>query len=281
MIPGGLPVAASFDETFLDFLPSFFSNLDRFSWSHLWFLAYLLAFTLLYLPVFSLLTGGRDIRSRVPRIWVYAPLVPLVAGEVLLRPHFPGPYNLYSDWANFSQFSVYLMAGFLLARIPAIADAVAVEWRRAAGVALGAMLLLLGGILGLIDSRWLFLVAPSIAGWCAIVTLLGLTRERFRGTAPWLAYGRETAFPVFFLHQPVVVVLGFFMVELPLGLWTKFFLILFTSTVVTLAIYHWLVKPFAPTRFLCGIGGVAKRRRRPAAAVGFEPPSALGLKGGG
>src|SRR5262252_5425017 len=41
VIPGGLPVAKPFDEGFLTFLPTFFTRLDRFTWAHLWFLAYL------------------------------------------------------------------------------------------------------------------------------------------------------------------------------------------------------------------------------------------------
>ena len=32
-----LPLAAPFDESFLAFLPSFYTSLDRFTWSHLWF----------------------------------------------------------------------------------------------------------------------------------------------------------------------------------------------------------------------------------------------------
>src|SRR5262252_7572752 len=41
IIPGGLPVAPPFDESFRTFLPTFFTRLHRFTWSHLWFIAYL------------------------------------------------------------------------------------------------------------------------------------------------------------------------------------------------------------------------------------------------
>src|SRR5437867_4918098 len=40
VIPSGLPQAKPFDEGFLAFLPTFFTRLDRFTWTHLWFLAY-------------------------------------------------------------------------------------------------------------------------------------------------------------------------------------------------------------------------------------------------
>src|SRR5262249_10527659 len=50
VIPTGLPVAAPFDESFRTFLPTFFTHLDRFSWAHLWFVAYLLTLTMAYVP---------------------------------------------------------------------------------------------------------------------------------------------------------------------------------------------------------------------------------------
>ncbi len=50
VIPSGLDIAPPFNETFLEFLPTFFTSLDRFSWSHLWFVAYLFTFSLVFVP---------------------------------------------------------------------------------------------------------------------------------------------------------------------------------------------------------------------------------------
>src|SRR5882724_6143246 len=56
VIPGGLPTA----EPFLTFLPTFFTHLGRFTWAHLWFVAYLFTLTMVYLPAFSWLVRRRD-----------------------------------------------------------------------------------------------------------------------------------------------------------------------------------------------------------------------------
>src|SRR5574337_208753 len=53
LIPSGLPVAPPFDEGFFAFVPTFFTHLSRFTWAHLWFVAYLITFTVLYLPLFG------------------------------------------------------------------------------------------------------------------------------------------------------------------------------------------------------------------------------------
>src|SRR4030095_9217998 len=60
VIPSGLPLASPFDESFLTFLPTFFTRLDRFTWTHLWFLAYLFTFTLLHVPAVVWLLRRRE-----------------------------------------------------------------------------------------------------------------------------------------------------------------------------------------------------------------------------
>src|SRR5262249_45473543 len=136
VIPQGLPDAAPFHESFLAFLPTFFT-LQRFTWAHLWFVAYLFTFTLLYLPAFSWLLRRRSAHGHVSPWIVYGPLLPLIAVQLVLRPHWPGIQNLYDDWANVAYYTTYLFAGFLLARDPVLEEAAQREWRRA--LVLGAV----------------------------------------------------------------------------------------------------------------------------------------------
>jgi uncharacterized protein (DUF2147 family) len=65
------------------------------------------------------------------------------------------------------------------------------------------------------------------------------------------------------LHQSAIVIPGYFLIQLPQGLWTKFVLLFVVSSALTLAVYHLLVRPFAVPRFLCGMkaGPGALRRR--------------------
>ena len=119
VIPSGLPVAAPFNESFLDFLPTFFTDLSRFTWAHLWFVVYLLTFTILYLPLFGRILHAREwFKGGMSPVWVYAPILPLAVIQVTMRERWPGLQNLIDDWANFTYYSTFLIAGFLLARFP-------------------------------------------------------------------------------------------------------------------------------------------------------------------
>jgi glucan biosynthesis protein C len=267
VIPSGLPVAAPFDETFLAFLPTFFTDLSRFTWSHLWFVAYLITFTLLYLPLFGLI---RDSRARLEHgvsAWlIYAPILPLAIVQVTMRERWPGLQNLIDDWANFAYYSTYLLAGFALARWPGLESAAHRERTRALLIGLTSTLVLLLGVLGVFSSPAILLANTAIAGWCFVIALLGWAHRKLTFTTPALGYLTESAFPVYLLHQACIVIPGYFLIQLPLGLWAKFLLLLGVSSVLTIGIYHFLVRPFSIPRLLCGMKTRAKFLRRPLVA---------------
>jgi len=265
VIPNGLPTAKPFGESFLTFLPTFFTQLDRFTWAHLWFVAYLLALTMVYLPGFGWLLRRRDRVASIGSRVLYLPLVPLAVIQLTMRSRWPGIYNLYNDWANIAYYSVFLVAGFLLACHPTLERAVEREWKRSLVVASLATAVLFVAVLGVVQSPAVLLVGSAIAGWCFVVALLGIGKRFFTSTSPALAYLSESAFPVYVLHQAGIVVPGYFIVHLPLGIAAKFGLLLAVSMAVTLAAYEWLVRPFAVSRFLLGMRPKACTLRRPIA----------------
>jgi peptidoglycan/LPS O-acetylase OafA/YrhL len=261
VLPLELPRAEPFDESFVSFLPTFFTQLDRFTWSHLWFLAYLLTFTVALLPLLAPLAGRAAGDRRLAPAWVYAPILPLVLIQLVLRERFPGPYNLYRDWANVTFYLTFLLGGFALAAAPGLEARLREEWRRALALGLASTLVLLAAVLRLFESTPAVLVSSAVAAWCFVVALLGFARERVTRSAPSLDYLVESAFPIYVLHQPVVVVLAAGVVELPLGIAAKFVLLLAGSLAATLALYHFGVRPFRAARFLLGMK--PRRRGRP------------------
>ncbi len=259
VIPNVFPVAAPFHESFLGFWPTYFTP-TRFTWAHLWFIAYLFTFTLLYRPLFAAWMRRPSTVTQVAAPWVYAPIVPLALAQVLLRPHWPGLQNLIDDWANFAYFSTFLITGFLLARYPAFERAVHAETKRAFLVAFGATLVLLAAVLEFVRSEPLILACTAVAGWGFIVALLGYARRTFSHGVRALPYLTESSFPIYILHQVGIVVTGFWIIQLPLGITAKLGLVLVASVSVTLVFYHFVVRPVPALRFLFGM----KTRRRAA-----------------
>src|SRR6266852_3308638 len=244
VIPTGLPVAPPFDESFL---------------------TYLFTLTLLYLPAFGWLLRRRDRLTRLRPAMVYLPIIPLAVIQLTMRSRWPGIYNLYNDWANVAYYSVYLVAGFLLACHPMLEHLVQHEWKRSLALGLGATAVLLLAVLGIGASPAVLLVGSAVAGWCFAVALLGLAHQFLTTSCPALRYLSESAFPVYVLHQAAIVLPGYSLVRLPMGIGAKFVLLLLLSVSLTLAVYQWLVRPFAVPRFLLGMKPKVCPVRRPVA----------------
>jgi len=74
----------------------------------------------------------------------------------------------------------------------------------------------------------------------------------------WLVYGNDTIMPFYLLHQPVIVVIAYFVVQWEAGIWVKLLVILISSLLITLGLVELLIKPFNLMRRLFGM----KPRRR-------------------
>ena len=89
-------------------------------------------------------------------------------------------------------------------------------------------------------------------GWMGIITLLGIGQSKFNVHNQLSDYLTCASFPVYILHMPVLVVVGFYVLKLPVGVAGQFSLIVLISAVVTFLIYE-IVKRVPILRFFLGI----------------------------
>jgi hypothetical protein len=93
--------------------------------------------------------------------------------------------------------------------------------------------------------------------WLLVVLYVGLRYLNF--PHPIETYARESVLPFYVLHHPVVVTVAAFVVTWPLGVWPKFFLIVFISFTLVLTIYEFGIRRVNFMRLLFGL----KPRPRP------------------
>ena len=89
-------------------------------------------------------------------------------------------------------------------------------------------------------------------GWMGIITLLGIGQSKLNIHNRICDYLTCASFPVYILHMPVVVVAGFFVLKLPVGVAGQFSLIVVISFMVTFFIYE-IVKRIPVLRFFLGM----------------------------
>lgn len=245
--------------SFLQFYPRFFDGIrpaGHFEWAHLWFLAYLLVISIACLPVMVRLSrkaSGRDgIRARPVTHGLGELIVlagPLMLSEALLRPHWAGFQNLYDDWANLVLYLLYFVYGALFCNRSGLWCAL--ERNRALLLATAGLSMVLLLALSLSDTvperaysvpSMLHQAFRGFNSWCWVLALLALARPYRASSHPILRYGNRVGFSIVLFHQPLIVVIAFFVVPLPVALGVKFVLIALASLLLSAGLHNVLTQ---------------------------------------
>lgn len=261
---------AAYPKSYLAFYPDFFDGIrpnGNFEWGHLWFLAYLIVFSLLALPVFLYLRkeAGSRLVAKLAAICdrpggLFLLVIPLGIVEAVFRPRWPGLQNLVDDWANFFSYLLYFGYGYLLCSHERFGRAVERHLKLATAVAVVATSAYIGlGALGVHVERgysWDFMLMMfglAINTWAWLLMFLALGRRFLTFGGPLLLYAREAAYPVYILHQTAIVWIGFYVVQWPCGAFAKFVVIDLCAFGATMVVYDLCVRRAGVTRFLFGM----------------------------
>ena len=247
-----------------------------FGIGQLWFILFLLLMSLILLPLLlwgRSERGGARVQSWARRLaspvwWLLPPFV-LWFAEGL--PDVSGK--------NWFYFAVFFLLGFV-----AIADgrfAASAERHRWAGLVIGTILcagyVASGPLRATMPDPSLELMAMNLLGmlgiWVMLIGMLGAGKRHLDRTSPSLAYLAEASYPVYILHQTVIVLAAFWLVRLPVGLPAQWIAVFVTAVVVTFAIYE-LVRRLGVLRFLFGMR--PKPPTRPVAPAALTPPAPIG-----
>jgi glucans biosynthesis protein C len=199
------------------------SCLSMPTWNHLWFVAYLWVYTL-GLAALAALPGGRldALAARAGRLltgWriVALPSAVLAAIRILLASRYPENHALVGDWFNHANYFFLFALGALLARVPQFWPRLeALRWPCLAIAAAGWTMLVVWWALpdsavpaGQMDA-WRALMRAVIAtlAWCAIACACGFAHRHLRRDSTARRYLTEAVFPVYIVHQTLIVVLA-------------------------------------------------------------------------
>jgi hypothetical protein len=219
--------------TYADFLKLYFTAYHGFcrgsdclalpTWNHLWFVAYLWIYTVvLYLAIRLVPASVKWLRSVIdshlggPGVVVW-PLAFLAIARMALIAVYPPNHAVTGDWYNHATYGMIFLLGFVLAGTRA--PWVSIE--RARWIALGLAVLgwaFLSAYQGFYSNdngpeppHMLRLFARAVYGaeqWLAIVAVLGFARRHLVHDNAARRYLTAAIFPVYILHQTVIVVVA-------------------------------------------------------------------------
>ena len=197
--------------------------LDLPTWNHLWFVAYLWVYTLIgwallrFAPRAMTATGDR-MERRLSGVGVLLwPAAVLAIARLVLVGRFESTHALVDDWYNHAQYLPIFLFGALVATREGVWHALQrMRWVSAALATAGYMFIVwyfYGSGYG--DERpppdalrMLQRAAWALFQWTAIAAILGFVRGIAFRNGPALRYLREAVFPIYILHQTVIVILA-------------------------------------------------------------------------
>jgi len=204
-----------------------------------------------------------------PGVWLCLLGLPLGINEALLKPLFPEAHNLVSDWYIFNHYLLLTAYGYYMASMPGV-------WKWLSGFRRWS---LLAGIASFILLIWLFhtgaiqhgsaadAIGANIFTWLWMMVFLGYGYRYLSFANPWLIWAREASYPFYILHQTVIVVIGYYIIQYAWTPWTKYFVILLLSMGACFVLYEGCVRRFATLRLLFGMKA-RPASRYPVSAVG-------------
>lgn len=252
-----------YNKNYLQFLAEYyrdFSDLSgyfgTFTPGHLWFILYLFLFSLIGLPVLLSFKRerGRKVLTKLCSYlsipWVYISIfILLTATEPLPSP---GGKNLFF-------FFFLFVAGYITTadeRFGALIDRIKFKVLLFLIPYLPVFLFLTAKWSGQPDfapKSILLAFIRDLALWLSLIVLLGYGKKYLNFDRKWLRYMNEAAFPVYVTHQTILLVIGFFVLRLSLGIVPGFILITLLSFLSCFAIYEFIIRRISVLRWFFGL----------------------------
>ncbi|UOB16763.1 acyltransferase family protein [Abyssalbus ytuae] len=254
-------VNRDFNGGYFSFWPSMMFNgvypEGNLSWHHLWFLPYLLLFSLVLIPLFLYLrrhpgnTFLKWVEKKIANPFgFYLFIIPLYLIESFVEPFFPVTHALIDDWFSIANYITLFFYGFLLISVKDI------FWK---AVEKNRKLYLIAGLVSfpVLLSRYLFIEDSTLVHftealvkvfnfWSWILALFGYASKYLNKNSLLLSYCNEAVYPFYILHQTITIIIGYYVMNLEWNLFIKF-------SVMTIGTFGiaWFIYEFFIRRWLC------------------------------
>ena len=240
------------------------------TWNHLWYVVYLLAYSLIIAPAMPWLRNHAQILDGAVRLLtayrgmgiLVLPALPSLAYSLVLDPYFPTTHALVDDWANHAHRFTAFLLGFLVAHSERFWGSVhryrGYAWSLSLGLAfaLTAVRLEPAWIAEIREHPGLlrtYLLVDGWFAWLSILSLFAFAQSRWNHPSPALRYLTEAVYPYYILHQTLTIVAGFFLTRLEIHPAWEVIGVVFATIVGCMVIHEYAVRRISWLRPLFGL----------------------------
>ncbi len=259
--------------SFVDFYPSVFNFVPypagNFSWHHMWFVVYLFIYSVVCLPLFLYIRTEKGkallnkLVTKASGMGVVAIMLPTVLIGGLWAFWRPQTHDVVNDLAWHFYWCSFFIMGYFVGAAPSMWDTVEQYRKRLLGGAIACIVLIdffrwnriepwdLEGISPMWEYAWTCLLAAD--AWLWLLAASGYAKRYLNRHHPVLDYANRAIYPFYILHQTLIIVVGYYVVQVQDSILAKYLFVSTLSLVGSLAIYEYLIKPYRVMRFFFGV----------------------------
>ena len=242
--------------------------------THIWYLPFLFVMTLLILPLLKRIQKKRYNLSWLKNMMrsnygVLLLVLPMIVVRVLLKPI----YSEYTDWADFFVYLFPFLYGFVFMSDPGFINIIKKKvWLfLAVGVISSIYFLYTGSQSAENVQEYLYpsfslyhleiSVVSMLIAFSWIMFFLGFFARKFNFSHKILVPANISILPIYVLHQTLIIVIGYYVVNTELNIALKFAIITFTAIPAAVLIFK-IVQTNNVLRMLFGM----KRKQKEQAS---------------
>lgn len=244
--------------SYLEFYVNHLTHLRLDRWGHLWFIAYLFVFVLVATPLFLSIRQGaaRKMTHRLAGFLTDHPLspwllvFPLFIIEWSLASNMPYKRDFIHDAYQTVFYFTTFLYGFFIASTEVLWEVL--ERQRRWSLLIG--LLCFTGLTAVwissgqsdlqrphSDSVFVrFIWSANVMAW--IFCCIGYARRYLNMQNRLLAYANRATLPFYLLHQPILIGIGYLVVQLNAAAFEKYLILLISTILVTSMLYELLIR---------------------------------------
>lgn len=242
------------------------------SWHHLWFLPYLLFYSIISAPFFIYLRDNKRFKQLISKLFArnlifktYILSIPLTVFELILLPKYPSTHDFINDYYNHSKYLLLFIYGFLLVSMGNKAWELLKKKQYVylvTGIVSFCMLwtcnIFYSELLTFFPGSVLVLnliKAPLgvISMWSFILSILGFAYKYLNRPGKALKYSSEAVYPFYIIHQTITIIIGYFIMDYQWPFLLKFSLMVIGTFSITWIIYEYLIRRFKIIRPIFGL----------------------------
>lgn len=257
-----------FWKTIFNFVP--YPMGGSLSWHHLWYVLYIFSYSIIALPLFLFFRSDKSLLlknkiagfvKKYPNA-IYLISLPLMIFHFALVEKFPVTHSFFDDWYYHSIAFTIFIFGFIISSVDGLLNVIVVKRKQSLVMAgLPSIFLILfvwGPTFEIFNDRAPeFVIIYRILKWILIpsilYTFLGYGKIFLNQPSKILSYASESVYPLYILHQTVMIAFGYYIIQWSWGIVSKFILLVILTFGGSLLIYEIVIKRFNITRFLFGM----------------------------